>query len=593
MFKKPFKAQSCHLLKNSEARKLLSVLNEIFPNTSLEELNEKLVSSKEKIQKIKISDSHVIFYQKQPSTKSGSDSEGMQMGGNPLVIDIDGRGNLFPTVYALMKIPCMLSSFVIDPRVFQFIEGGADLMLPGVIFPEDNIELPPFRKGDKMCIKLLGSMMPVAVGICQVNSSEIQNREKKGKALQVVHFINDYLWKLGDQQISSISTDSSNAQIETHCQQQQQQQNHHHHQEEVVVVEEEEEEEHEREGVQSDKMTTNSNSANLMDRNTMEPIDTLSSCSGTTLPSPSYSKCSLEDPPSQKMKGEPLKPKENEDLQSDTKSVEDHEPNEMTKREEESTSFSLTSTQQSEDPIQEVSEMNDEELLEYCFLMAIKFKVKDSELPLLVSSFYSNQMLSVRPLGSNVDIKRSKYKKVSVFLKEMEARGLMVTSESSPGVFSITGINRQHNEYVHFRPNRKWHSSLGNDANREKEESELIITELFKPPSALLAIFIEFGAKEGQLFTVAEIRDLFAKYISQHQLTSNVDKKLVLLDRTLAIAIGNGLREGMEIEKKTLFEQLLARMQPFHELAKDGTSEIRQEKKMHNFLETQSNDFPR
>src|SRR5690348_13893982 len=57
--------------------------------------------------------------------------------------------------------------------------------------------------------------------------------------------------------------------------------------------------------------------------------------------------------------------------------------------------------------------MDQDSLLEYSFFAAIK-RVKDKDLPILLSTFYSGNILPNRPATTTVDIKKTKYKKVSI-----------------------------------------------------------------------------------------------------------------------------------------------------------------------------------
>lgn len=86
------------------------------------------------------------------------------------------------------------------------------------------------------------------------------------------------------------------------------------------------------------------------------------------------------------------------------------------------------------DPVQEM-----DNLLEYCFLKACKKSVKSSDLPMLVSNFSKNHLLVACPPDRNIDIKKSRYKKLSVFLAEMRAKGVISTSVIK-GVESILTI---------------------------------------------------------------------------------------------------------------------------------------------------------
>lgn len=75
------------------------------------------------------------------------------------------------------------------------------------------------------------------------------------------------------------------------------------------------------------------------------------------------------------------------------------------------------------DPVQEM-----DKLLEYCFLKACKTSLKKGELPIITSTFFKNHVISACPAGSTVDIKKSSFKKLSVFLAKMKEKGLIDTS---------------------------------------------------------------------------------------------------------------------------------------------------------------------
>lgn len=73
---------------------------------------------------------------------------------------------------------------------------------------------------------------------------------------------------------------------------------------------------------------------------------------------------------------------------------------------------------------QESVEVVSERLLA-AFLNGLKKTLKDAQLPMLVSTFYSSVLLPSRPPGTSIDVKKTRYRKISNFLKEMEERGLV------------------------------------------------------------------------------------------------------------------------------------------------------------------------
>lgn len=77
-----------------------------------------------------------------------------------------------------------------------------------------------------------------------------------------------------------------------------------------------------------------------------------------------------------------------------------------------------------EEEEQESVEVVSERLLA-AFLNGLKKTIKDAQLPMLVSTFYSSVLLPSRPPGTSIDVKKTRYRKISIFLKEMEERGLV------------------------------------------------------------------------------------------------------------------------------------------------------------------------
>lgn len=80
--------------------------------------------------------------------------------------------------------------------------------------------------------------------------------------------------------------------------------------------------------------------------------------------------------------------------------------------------------QEGEEEEQESVEVVSERLLA-AFLNGLKKTLKDAQLPMLVSTFYSSVLLPSRPPGTSIDVKKTRYRKISNFLKEMEERGLV------------------------------------------------------------------------------------------------------------------------------------------------------------------------
>eukprot|EP00057_Strongylocentrotus_purpuratus_P023121 XP_011677595.1 PREDICTED: LOW QUALITY PROTEIN: eukaryotic translation initiation factor 2D [Strongylocentrotus purpuratus] len=117
---------------------------------------------------------------------------------------------LYPTVYTLWKCPSLLPCLSTYAPVIEKMAGGADLMLPGVVFPETG--LPPLEKSQLCSVNVVGNLAPVAIGTASVSSEDMLGRAMKGKGVLTLHCIGDHLWESGGKlkppQINPISRDS-------------------------------------------------------------------------------------------------------------------------------------------------------------------------------------------------------------------------------------------------------------------------------------------------------------------------------------------------------------------------------------------------
>ncbi len=128
-----------------------------------------------------------------------------------------------------------------------------------------------------------------------------------------------------------------------------------------------------------------------------------------------------------------------------------------------------------------------DELVDACFLRALHVAVKDSDLPLDISDFYSKYMLPSRPRGTEIDVKKSSYKKVSKLVKKMEKRGL-ITAKSSKKEDRIASVNRTHEAYVAFQ---------GELARLEEEDNAAAEAESSSPSAAMAAGAAAGGPRSG------------------------------------------------------------------------------------------------
>ncbi|KAL1916842.1 uncharacterized protein VTP21DRAFT_5546 [Calcarisporiella thermophila] len=176
MFKKPPSTlKTFSVLRSSEQRRFRDELSKIYADPP--PLSEQLKSAKFST----YNNTHGILY---------TTTEGHPVWAR---MRIDERDYLVPTVYTLWQAPVMLPRITTWRPVLGKMEGGADLMIPGVI----RAELPEVAQGDMVAIAIRGSRFPMGVGIMVASSVDIL-RGVRGKAVKVIHVYNDHLWAMGD-----------------------------------------------------------------------------------------------------------------------------------------------------------------------------------------------------------------------------------------------------------------------------------------------------------------------------------------------------------------------------------------------------------
>ena len=112
-----------------------------------------------------------------------------------MLVDSSGKGDYFPTVFALWKLPELLPHvYVKQPEVSHFVVKGADLMLPGVDIPS----LGAFQEGGIVAICSPGNPAPVGVGVAVMSSADAAERSQgsqgRGRLVELLQHYGDFLW---------------------------------------------------------------------------------------------------------------------------------------------------------------------------------------------------------------------------------------------------------------------------------------------------------------------------------------------------------------------------------------------------------------
>ncbi|XP_051913493.1 eukaryotic translation initiation factor 2D isoform X3 [Hippocampus zosterae] len=213
-------------------------------------------------------------------------------------------------------------------------------------------------------------------------------------------------------------------------------------------------------------------------------------------------------------------------------------------------------------------------LLWQCFLLALKSKVKKSELPLLTSTFLRNHMFSCCPSGKQLDIKKSSYKKLSKFLHVMQQQHSIIrVKELTKGVESIVEVDWKSPELRFSIPEET-----------DIEEVPLVetlyhppeITPLYSVSARLQPLFQDADKKKGVALQPAEVRNIVTEYVKKNDLVDKTNKNYVRINPILCdCLLEKSEYQDIEILKwDELFSRTLGRMQECYQIVFPGQTPL-------------------
>ena len=98
----------------------------------------------------------------------------------------------FLTVRGLLKYRPSRRYVTVDMGAVPFVTNGADIMGPGIVDADDDIE-----ENDLVWIRDVKNLVPLAVGVSMLSGPELK-KKTKGKAIKNLHNVGDKLWKAGE-----------------------------------------------------------------------------------------------------------------------------------------------------------------------------------------------------------------------------------------------------------------------------------------------------------------------------------------------------------------------------------------------------------
>ncbi|KAL7058768.1 hypothetical protein AAHC03_013329 [Spirometra sp. Aus1] len=180
------------------------------------------------------------------------------------------------------------------------------------------------------------------------------------------------------------------------------------------------------------------------------------------------------------------------------------------------------------------------ELLMECFLHGLS-TLSASDLPLPVNVFYAKHMKNSTPSGAQLDIKKTVYHKVGVFLEKMAAEGYITTEVEKPGIISLTSVCQNHPRLKEFVLASAAQSETAAACSLAK--SNFCVEDYyFGPPiveevriisSAVAPFFAATGFGKGDAVKQTEIHQLASAYVDSKGLRNPDNKSIIKVDGLL------------------------------------------------------------
>nr|CDS23043.1 eukaryotic translation initiation factor 2d [Echinococcus granulosus] len=197
-----------------------------------------------------------------------------------------------------------------------------------------------------------------------------------------------------------------------------------------------------------------------------------------------------------------------------------------------------------------------------CFLRAL-CSLKPTDLPLPVNVFYAKHMKSDCPNGGKLDIKKTSYKKVGVFLEKMAAEGILSLETIDIGTTRLTAFQKDHPKLQELEQGLPELSKLsGNTCDSDisfvdSTDSRFAVGNFYFGPPALKEVrmitpriapfFASAGYRMGDGIEQSEICHIVGAYVDSNNLRSAGSRDLINVNDLLVwICDPNLLKESPE-----------------------------------------------
>ncbi|TIA20996.1 hypothetical protein D6C80_02007 [Aureobasidium pullulans] len=421
---------------------------------------------------------------------SGTVYVGSQPGDDARVLWFKIEDRMYPTVYTLWKQPGIVPLLHTPGFVVQKLQGGADLMTPGLA------NGPPFnQKATKGAVVAIASLeqpsVPVAVGACLIDISSLGAVQgSRGHAVQTMHWAGDEMWSYSNSNKAGLNPPES---------------------------------------IQG-WLASKGDEEKLVEQAADLDIDDDDEDQGGV----NLDKSPADRPDPSEGLGE--------DASADDGLVEKVEIKDMTTKEIDD-AFRKAFLY----GVYHYKETNSNQPnfgLEYPLTQS--FVMSNLVQPFLPA--YTPEQ------ANSLQIKKSSYKNIKKFIKSLDKAKIVKTKERDQHETIILDVDFNDASIQNFTPYRlpKKETAAGtalgrgNKATSELDTSDASIgqklekLQYYKLKERMLPLFESAGATSHSLFTAAELKPLITSYIESENLVNAKNKRLVTLNPTLANAVFDG-----------------------------------------------------
>ncbi|KAN0029831.1 hypothetical protein ACTA71_007968 [Dictyostelium dimigraforme] len=500
LFKNSFTVSSQSVMRGSDVKKLKQKVMDKYKGVTNEQI-DLLINKKKDVGMVKLPNKiQLISHQNDP-------------------IFFEFNDMIYPTVYTFFKIPTFLPVIYIYPQVYQYIESGADLMFQGILNKDDV----PKTQGSLVSICLRGCNFPIAYGETMQDLTIVNTTspippdtpiEYKGKAISIIHYLNDKLWEYGTKKLPENFKSKESEQQQS---------------DQEEDEEDDSEEEEEEDGNDNENDIDNKGNTEINEKTTTTTTTTTTTSNTTQ-------------------------------LSNITNDIENLNIKDGDNKENNTTTTSTTT----------ITKEEMDEILLISFLGAIKKGITDSELPMVLKTVFTKYILYYQPKDrAEINIKKSSYKKVSIFLKEMQKQGFIELKEPSPGNIVLSKINRNNIIYGRFKLGEIVGSTINqnngdsDDENGDGDSSDDLddtfgttqrefiqiksINEVYSMPKQLKDYLNERESEniendiKKKYYSSSEIQKLVSSYIIENKLEDPQKRSKIKLDTFLNKLVPNSL----------------------------------------------------